>query len=144
MAAVKDILGLEAQADTDNIDYDRMAGYNREIDPIREREFPMLQGCCARYVPQELPADRDVRYDLLGPRRYHPIFQVFYGRILQRHDGKPPRQPALFFRVLPADLSANRGHTAQGATIFQGRSRAFRLGLRGQRYRGDQAGHGLF
>lgn len=44
MAAVIDMSGLEVEMNKKPLNFANMASYNQDIDSIREREFPMLQG----------------------------------------------------------------------------------------------------
>lgn len=46
MAAVTDIPGLGAETEKKQSKSGNMARYNEDVDSIREREFPMLQGKC--------------------------------------------------------------------------------------------------
>lgn len=74
MATMKS--GEEAEGEVPKPRAMSMAGYNNEIDAIREEEFPMLQGRLAELQIRRRATHELCRSDLSRPRRHNFVPQI--------------------------------------------------------------------
>ncbi len=120
------------------------ACYNRDVDDMRETEFPMLQGSTRNQKTSRTKIHGLSRLDLPRPRWYYAISQITYRCFFQGYAVQPPRKSSLSFHVLSTIDTANRRCTITSITALQCRPGQLRPGLRGKCYSRCEVGHGGF